>query len=487
MNTTRLAALALGGILGTLVPACDLDVPDLNDPLLDQLQDHPNGVLVGAACTGLLIGNRRNQAFENGYVTILGILGHEAYNFDAADPRYIGELLGGALSQGSPFGGNFWTLPYANIRLANVVLDSLDKVPGEDLNDAKKAAVRGFVHTIQALDLLEVIVTHDTNGAVIDTDQPIVRPPGIQPLGAIVDKDTTYKAIVGLLDSALPDLDAAITADTGFPFEFSSGYHNDPPKPTFDTPATFRKFNRAIRARVAAYTEDYPGVLLALGESFLDDSPTADLNLGVYYVYSTKTGDATNALINSNIYAHPKLEDDAQMTPDGKKDERFTRKVARALNKDGTINPGSANDTPLTSTIRYTGLYSSGSSPVALIRNDDLILLKAEALFFTAIKNGTPTDPATDELNIVRTRSGGLAPLPATADMATFVSELLYERRYSLMFEGGHRWIDVRRFHREATELAPEDPTYIINIRFPFPAAECNARPGEPRCMLGST
>jgi hypothetical protein len=117
-----------------------------------------------------------------------------------------------------------------------------------------------------------------------------------------------------------------------------------------------------------------------------------------------------------------------------------------------------------------------------MIRNEELILLKAEALFMTGL-----TGPAIDELNIVRTRSGGLGPLPPTADMATFVTELLYERRYSLMFEGGHRWIDVRRFNR-VTDLPLDDPaTHVYNIRFPFPSAECNARPGEPRCMLGST
>jgi hypothetical protein len=52
------------------------------------------------------------------------------------------------------------------------------------------------------------------------------------------------------------------------------------------------------------------------------------------------------------------------------------------------------------------------------------------------------------------------------------------------MFEGGHRWIDLRRFGRP---LPLDMPTHVQNVRYPFPQAECNARPNEPRCMLGST
>src|SRR5262245_210604 len=116
MNHRRLAtfALAISGWLA--VPACDLDVPDLNNPPLDGLENNPDAAKVEAACTGLLIGNRGNYAGEFGYVDIVGILGREAYNFDGADPRFVDELLAGKLDPGSPFGGNFWTGPYANIR-----------------------------------------------------------------------------------------------------------------------------------------------------------------------------------------------------------------------------------------------------------------------------------------------------------------------------------------------------------------------------------
>ncbi len=225
-------------VLCAAVAGCNLDIGDLNNPSIDELQDHPTAPLVESAATGLLIGNRGNMAAANGYVVQLGILGREAYNFDQADPRYITELLQGPLSAGSPFGGNFWLLPYTNIRLSNVVLGAVDKVA--ELTAEDRAAIKGFAKTMQALDLLEVIVTHDTNGGVIDTDKPLDGP-----LGAIVDKPAVYAKIASLLDDATVDLDAA---GATFPFALSSGFTG------FDTPATFRTFNRAIRARVAIYT-----------------------------------------------------------------------------------------------------------------------------------------------------------------------------------------------------------------------------------------
>lgn len=472
MTIARFATLALALALASLsVPACNLDVPDLNNPGLDVLENAPTAVSINAACSGLLIGNRRNQATEPGFVNELGILGRDAYNFDTADNRYIGELLAGKLSRGSPFGGNFWAQPYSNIRLGNVVRHALDKV-GPDLTDGDKAGVRGFVNTIAADDLLEVIITHDTNGAVIDTDQPIVLPPAVQPLGAIVDKPTVFAEIARLLDAAVADLSSP---DAEFPFPFPTGYAG------FDTPQTFLQFNRALRARVAVYMSEldktqYTTALTALGQSFINDKAVGlqDLNVGVYYTYTTKSGDAQNGLINPNIFVHPSVSGGATAG-----DARLARKVAPAKNKDGS--PKTAMGAGLSSSQVFT-LYTTPSSLVPQIRNEELILLKAEALYFTGDKVG-----AMDALNLVRGISGSLTPLGLPPDDATFITELLYERRYSLLFEWGHHWIDLRRFGR-TMELPLDDPAkHFRNVRYPFPLAECNARPGEPRCMLGST
>ena len=103
--------------------------------------------------------------------------------------------------------------------------------------------------------------------------------------------------------------------------------------------------------------------------------------------------------------------------------------------------------------------------------NEELILLRAEARYYTGDQLG-----ALDDLNTIRTRSGGLA-LITLADIATetaFLDELLYNRRWSLMFEG-HRWIDMRRFGR-LNQLTIDIPTHIVATQLPVPQAECLAR-----------
>ena len=230
---TILSSLALAGLLASV--GCDLGVPDLNNPGLDELSENPTPSGVSAACTGLIIGSRLGMAASNGYVAQLGILGREAYNFDPADPRFVGELLAGELNGGSPFGGNFWANPYANIRMAEIVLDAVDKVP--EFAGEQASAIKGFVHTIKALDLLHVISTRDTIGAVIDTDKQ-----GVDDLGAIASKEDVYTEIASLLDQGADEL--AGGGDT-FPFPMGSGFDG------FSDPASFRTFNRALKARVA--------------------------------------------------------------------------------------------------------------------------------------------------------------------------------------------------------------------------------------------
>jgi len=83
------------------------------------------------------------------------------------------------------------------------------------------------------------------------------------------------------------------------------------------------------------------------------------------------------------------------------------------------------------------------------------------------------------DINTVRTVSGKLAALGTLGTQAQAMDELLYNRRYSLLFEG-QRWNDYRRFGRLAQ--LPLDITSGPNTHFvakvqPVPLAECDARP----------
>ncbi len=484
MNKPIIASLFT--VVAASVSACDFGVSDLNNPAIDELQESPTRAGVNAAATGLVFGHRFNVAAANGYVVQLGILGREAYNFDAADPRYIGELLAGSLQKGSPFGGAFWAPPYANIRLANIILSVVDKVDYSEMNDAEadsraKAGIKGFARTMIAMDLLRVIITHEKTGAPVDVDKAF--DPEVV-LGPWASEAEVYARIIELLDTAKAEL---AVAGSRFPFPLPSGFTNAVvPARGFDTPANFLKLNRAMRARVALYRADWAGVLSALNESFITvPANQADLDYGPSFVFTQASGDTPNLMVNPNIFAHPKLETDAESNM-GEIDARFTRKVTLLPAEDAGNSQG------LTSRYVFT-LYPTRSSPVSIIRNEELILMRAEAQY-NLRTSGTNRTDAIINLNTIRTISGGLAPLSSTITDEELLAQIQYNRRYSLMFEGGHRWIDIRRFKIPARDPDPVDrskdiidlPDHKLNLRYPIPQGECDARPGLEACAITS-
>jgi hypothetical protein len=429
----------------------DLIVPDYNNSSLGDLTNTPTPTRIRQAAQGLLVGTRVGIGAQNGYVSLLGIVGRESYNFDPADPRFVTEMLIGPLDGGSPaFGGNLFADPYRNIRNANNLLGAVDLVTG--LSVAEKSAVRGFAKTIQALDYLNVINTRDDLGAPLDVN---VEPTAVP--AAIVGKAAVFAQISTLLDDGVTALNAG---GSSFPFALSPGFAN------FNTPATFVKFNRALKARVEAYRGNYATVLTALNASFLDTS--APLTLGAYHTYTTGSGDSQNELYDPTgraILAHPSIVTDAENKPDGTRDARVLAKVAQ-LPVDHTVQG-------VTSNLIFT-IYGSNTAPIPIIRNEELILLRAEARYLTTDQVGALTD-----INLIRTSSGGLAPRGPFANQADFIAELVKQRRYSLMFEGGHRWIDARRFGLLST-LPKALPTHTVPSRFPFPRDECLARVPAP-------
>lgn len=455
LSTVALAAVGLLGLAG-----CDVEVPDLNNPGLDELEQDPTATKVGAAATGLLIGARTGTSGSaTGYIAQLGVVGRESYNFDPADPRNISELLEGALSQASPFGGAFWGPVYTNMRLGDIVNRAKDNVV--DWDDAQKSATSGFVKTIRSLDLLRVITTKDEIGAVIETDH------GIDVLSDLVSKEATLAEIARLLDEAAEELAAGGDA---FPFALSSGYAG------FDVPAGFLQFNRALRARTATYQEDYDTALELLTSdppaTFINDAAAtvAELSVGVYHAFGVGSGDVQNGLINVNIYAHP-----SQLAEAEAGDARAARKLLPDQEE------GAARGLASTTKI---AVYTDPSDPVPIIRNEDLILLRAEAKLFTGDLAGAEAD-----INLIRDVSGELGAAPAGLDEDGLIDQLLYERRYSLFYEG-HRLIDVRRLGRLDT-LPIDVPTgdnapHRLNVRWPLPLAECDARPGAAPCAMGS-
>lgn len=459
--------------------ACDsLEAPNYNAGDFNELRNNPTRSSIGAAVTGLTITTRQVYAEDdNDYVSMLGILGRESYVLDGNDPRFVTEMLEGNLNPGSgAFGGNFWARPYQNIRMSDVILRGLDQLDAGEMSDAEKAATRGFVKTWKAIDLLVVVITRDENcdGTL---GCPVEVTEDVQELAPPVGKRAVYDEIERLLDDGNSDLQSA--GSTAFPFELHSGFDG------FETPSTFREFNRALAARVDVYlagefdlSGKFQEALDDLDASFMELG--GDFREGVYHTYSTASGDVPNGLFqpsSSPIYrAHWSFREGARLQADGETlDQRY-------LDKSRPIDAATLRG--VGSTIGFS-LYPSADSPVPIIRNEELILLAAEAYIGLG-----QMDAAEPYLNDVRTRSGGLPAVDLSGmSQEDALTELLYDKRYSLWAEGGHRWIDARRYGR-LDELPldcpnPPESTIIVcgtdiehqvNARYPIPIDEQLAR-----------
>ncbi len=468
MRTTTMLPAVLGALL---LGACnDLDVGDLNSPGAGTLQDSPTRSSALNLATGLQVGSRYNLAEPTGYNILLGILGREIYNLNCSDPRFFGEFVVGPMDGGSPaFGGNLFELRYANIRTANILLGALSNLPTDPpnpqagLTTAEKEAITGYTQTLQAYDFLRVINTRDDLGAPVDVD---ISPTG--PPADIETKADVFLHITNLLDSAVAHLAAG---GSTFPFPMSTGYAG------FDTPPTFIKFNRALRARVAAYLRDYATVQRLLeppsDSTFLSES--GPLTTGVYHSFSGAAGDLLNVLfdpIPQTVVVNRALVANAQLQTGGAPDQRIVNKAIPVT--DGLTCSG-------ISSTYANNVYTSITASIPIIRNEELILLRAEERIFTGAG-----DPLAD-LNIVRTTAGLLPPYTGGTDQTSLVNELLYNRLYSLLFEGGHRWIDLRRFNLLST-IPQENVEVSAEVirpgkrfsRMPFPTNECLNRNPPP-------
>lgn len=398
---------------------CDsLDFADPNSPVVES-------ATVQSLITGAEAGMRVDLDI---YLRSICVVGREVYYLEPADPRYTGELLTGPMDGGGFLTTRPWNAHYAVIKNCNLVLDH---------EDADAGAI-GFAKTILAYNLLMVINMQDENGARLNYDGDINVD--------VATKAEVFAEIASLLDEGISSLGGAGSA---FSFTLSSGFEG------FDTPSTFSQFNRAIAARVAVYDDRWQDALDALDDSFLDEA--GDLDLGVYHVYSSGLNDQSNEMYedplstNVKLMGHPSYQTDADSG-----DVRFSSKALVRSETDTSLAVYTYDE--LSSDLGIT-IWSSSYDPNPIIRNEELILLKAEA------KIGLGTDDGLTEINIIRAAHD-------LSDAAVGgLDQLLHEKRYSLFLEG-HRLIDMRHYGKtdELPIDRPERGDKIVT--FPLPETE---------------
>lgn len=413
------------------------DQVDPNNPNLQQYNQDATVNELNNIIVGMESGMRNGLVL---YVTSTGTIARELYLFNA-DPRNTEDLLGkngGQLDNNvfylnAPYNGS-----YTNVKNANILLNALENT--EFVSEQEKNGYRGFANTVIALQKLRVLNMLDENGIRVDVADP-------DDLGPFVGKDAALTHIANLLNTANTQLG---NAGAEFPFSLSSGFVG------FNTPATFALFNRALAARVAIYRGEWGSVAGLLADSFYD--PNGDLTVGPKHSYSTASGDQLNGLykIPGNngdmIVVHDRFIEDAE-----EGDLRIARKMrqrSNAASQDGLNG-------------QYeTALYSNATSPIDIIRNEELVLISAEAKLQSGDIAGAISD-----LDIIRDYAG-LDPYSGAQTEPAVTGELLIQRQYSLWCEG-HAMVDLRRYGRlNANNLPLDREGDQVFSQFPVPLTE---------------
>ena len=472
----RHSILRLTAIAAALVAAAacaSFDVTNPNQPTLDDLLANPTRGKLSAAATGLF---SRSRSEITSFIWRVGSMGREGINLAGNNQPDYQEPYFGPLSP-SGFGGALWQSRYTLIRDANTYIEALGKTT--DLSAGEKAVAEAMAETQKALAFMYIIETRAKLGAPVDVGRAIDAAPA-----PFVSEDSVYGYAIALLTDAYTKLQA--NASVSFPFPLPPGYSG------FDQPATFARFVKALtakanvlRATAGCGTACYTAALTALAASFIDTTSAANLQSGVYFDFSNSPNDQANDLsepLNGvRYFADSAILYQRAQTNGNTTDLRLTSKTALAT----ADAPQSIPNVDITGTLKFTRYFTGGqpdpTHAIPIIKNEELILLLAEAEYETG-----KTSAALANLNFVRVNSGGLAPLAGFADNNAFISALLYEREFSLLWEQGTTWIDARRFNRLGTI-----PTGVtsgnVPAVMPIPAAECAARNLPGNCTpLGS-
>ncbi|GAA4111650.1 hypothetical protein GCM10022393_09550 [Aquimarina addita] len=446
----KIIKILLIGILSLSI-SCDIeDGKDLNGPSTESVSSDLSRGELREVIAGILSDMRVQLGTQ---IDAQSVAGREYWRVASSDPRWTADLLTGRIDDNTFYTTNPYAARYATIKDINLLLEGLANTT-ETFTNEEIAGIRGFANTFKAHELLMVLNQQFENGIRVDVSDP-------QNLGPFLNYEDSLSAIYELLTSADTDL---TNAGDSFAFSLTSGFSQ----------VSLLELNNALAARVEAYRGNYTSVLTHLEKSFMNMN--GDLSTGAYFTFSLTGADIPNPLffaLNSTIanarLAHPSFIDDAEFG-----DNRLNKVVFRELLNDETnvMEPNALEVNGLDEDSTDDDLfgeydvfiYDSNVASVPIIRNEELILLSAEANHIT--------DPAASvvAIDVIRT-AAGLPAYTGGTSPAELVDEILNQRRYSLFAEGGHRWIDLRRFDR-LDELPIDRPGDGLFEQFPTPANE---------------
>ncbi len=453
-------ALLLGGAALTAAACKDTTVPFFDAPT-----SIPNSATgIQNAVTGLFSASRVDVSW---YIWYNGSFSRDIFWFLGASANVLNNV-GGLIpnNNNSILSAEGWNNEYAQIKQANSILGSVAQ-SSSFFSKAQAEGVWGVVQTLKALNFMMVAETRDSIGIPLysmdanPTDNPYCN------------KDV-WQYIVALLDSANDSLTTAgqIPLAVKVPPGFASVGSTAGPS---TTQGSFAAFNRALAGKAGleyAYAVARNGpaasrpspssagspdqTALTRADSALTHSalynpsaitlPTAGPfpldAFGVYHSFSGQSGDLQNGIVAS-YFLYDALWD-LQYDVDTLNDKRWLAKFVP--------------DPQQVQLSQYAGVsdaknflpYSSVSSPVPIVRAEELALVEAQI----QLGLGGPGNLATaiGLINTVHMQAGGFAtPLSIAPTYTAVRDSLMKEQRISTVWEGsGDRMIAIRMYGLQA-------------------------------------
>lgn len=412
--------IAVTGSLLLFLAACSTkEIPDPNNPSVASVSKNATEGQLQTLVAGL-------ENASKGYMftasTAFGEFGRDVWYFWRTDARYNQFWLGqeGRVPNATFWGvANAYDAPYRAIKQANLLIDAVQNTSAVTAEQQKIYV--GFAKTIQGYQFLVPANSQYQNGIRVDVaneNNP----------GKFVSYDSALTVIKKILDDGY---DSLKSGSTTLPFKLTSGYNG------FNTTAGIAQINRALAARVAVYRKDWPGALDALSKSFYN--LTGDLNVGPAHVFSGSP-DVFNPFYfipdaepGTMVVVHPSLITDA-LPGDTRVAKKFHKRKAAITNTQGVV---------ALSADYQDARWANNTSSVPFIRNEELVLIYAEAN--TQLNN---FGEAVKAINVIR-KAAGLENYTGEQSVNALITEILFQRRYSLWYEPGfHRWVDARRYNR---------------------------------------
>ena len=420
-----------------------------------------------------IVGQDRASAMVFGYLLYPETEARNSVRIDPNEPRFINELIAVPIDPSDFIGSSTWTGFYSEIRSANQLITS-PSLGGLSAGD--KAATIGFAQLMKALDYVRLIQLRDSLGVPIQVST-----------GAALDPIRTKTAVLTYISALLDSANASLAAGSAtMPFALPDGFKANG---NYTQAASLILFANGLKGMVQVYrgfdhanpcSTCFATAISALSTALagLPATPTASqLQAGPYYQFNPSAPESfSNPLVDNHVFLTDNFVQSIQAG------DARSSKITKSASASSTVN---GLQLTYRDPITDPTILSNLTRDIPIVRNAAFYLLRAQAEAETGALAA-----ATADVNVVRTVEGGLAPYATFADVATARAAILYEYRYSFIYEGPYHLIALREYGdiTKAYVTQPgmpnvsSDPGHSsdpLQTALPIPANELAARNGN--------